>query len=149
MFDDTKGKEKINRVWHSAAGGYSMFSMDEDGSVLVANKNGSMVYLNAASRELSVIDEHGNNYSSSTTGIKLVDKAGDFVELNADNKVIQLQASNVFMGGLTGTEPAVLGNKLCAAHTPHFHATGTGPSGPAIDPVPWATLILSQVVQLK
>jgi hypothetical protein len=149
VFDDTKGKEKINLVWHNTADSYAMFSMDEDGSILIANKSGSMVYLNAKNKEIAVIDEYGNSYSSGATGVKLVDKAGDYLELNADSKVIQIQASNVFIGGLTGTEPGVLGNSLCTGHTAHTHPTGTGPSGPPIDPVPWTTLILSQVMQLK
>jgi Type VI secretion system/phage-baseplate injector OB domain len=149
LFDDTAKKEKINLVWHNSDNSFAMFSMDEDGSILLANKSGSMVYLNAKAKEVAVIDEHGNSYSSGATGIKLVDKAGDFLELNANNKVIQVQASNVYVGGLTGTEPGVLGNKLCTGHLAHIHPTGTGPSGRPIDPFPWNVLILSQVMQLK
>jgi hypothetical protein len=150
MFDDTSGKEKINLVWHNASNGYSMFSMDEDGSVLLANKNGSMVYLNAKAQEIAVIDEHGNSFSTNSSGLKLVDKAGDFIELNADNKVIQIQGTGVYVGGLTGTEPGVLGNQLAIILPAHFHATGTGPSsgGLLTPPLVWAQ-ILSQVLQLK
>lgn len=153
MFDDSKGKEKINLVWHSNAGSYAMFSMDEDGSVLLANKNGSLLYLNAASHEIAMIDEYGNSFSTCDTGIKLINKAGDFIELNSDNQVIQVQGSNVFLGGLSGTEPAVLGDTLITLFADHIHPTGTGPSGPPVvgsggNPLLWAAL-KSQVVQLK
>lgn len=150
MFDDTKGAEKINLVWHSAAGGYAMFSMDEAGSVLLANKNGSMVYLNADAGELSVIDEHGNSLSTNAKGLKLVDKSGGFVDLDGDAKMIQVMASTIFLGGQAGAEPGVLGNKMVLLHDAHIHPTGTGPSGPPVPGVPFPTIqILSQTFNLK
>lgn len=153
LFDDSKGKEKINIVWHSDAGSYAMISVNEDGSVLLSNKNGSLLYLNAASHEVALIDEYGNSMSSGQTGIKLINKSGDFVELNGDNRVIQIQGSNVFLGGLTGTEPAVLADTWIALFADHIHPTGTGPSGPPAigsggNPLLWAAL-KSQCVQLK
>ena len=150
VFDDTKGKEKINLVWHNTEGGYAMFSIDEAGSILLANKNGSMVYLNADAGEVAVIDENGNSFSTDAQGVKLVDKSGDFVSLDGDGKLIQLQAGAVYCGGLTGTEPGVLGNKMQLLHDGHIHPTGTGPSGVAVPGVPFPSLqILSQVLQLK
>lgn len=150
MFDDTEGSEKINLVWHSAAGKYAMISIDEAGSVLVSNRSGSMLYLNAADKQASLIDEHGNCVSSDVNGIKLVDSAGDYVELNPGNKVIQIQAGSIFLGGLTGTEPAVLANQLLTVFRAHIHPTGTGPSGPPTETPPGLfDVIKSATVQLK
>lgn len=150
MFDDTKGREKINLVWHSAEGKYAMISMDETGSIIVANQSGSMLYLNAETKEASLIDENGNSISTGESGVKMVDRAGDYVELNADSKMVQVQASAVYVGGLTGTDPGVLANKLLAVFRTHVHPTGVGPSGPPTEAPPLAfDIIKSQVLNLK
>lgn len=150
LFDDTPGQEKINLVWHSEDDKYAMLSLNEDGSVVIVNKAGSQVYLNAANKEVAVIDEHGNSLSTNEKGIKLVDKSGGFVDLDADNKLIQVQAGTVYVGGLTGTEPGVLANQLLTIFRAHIHPTGTGPSGPPTESPPNAfDVIKSAVLQLK
>lgn len=150
MFDDTEGSEKINLVWHNADNKYAMFSANEDGSIILANANGSMVYLNADAKEVAVIDEHGNSLSTNDKGIKLVDKSGGFVDLDANNKLIQLQAGTIYAGGLTGTEPGVLADQLLTVFRAHVHPTGTGPSGPPTEAPPSAfDVIKSAVLQLK
>lgn len=149
MFDDTPGKERVNLVWHNQDGNYSMVSLDEDGSILISNKSGSMLYLNAKDKEASLIDEHGNLVSSGATGVKMVDKSGDFIELNAANKLIQVQAGSVYVGGLSGTEPGVLADTLLTIFRAHVHPTGTGPSGPPTEVPPLAfDAIKSAVLQL-
>lgn len=91
MFDDTAGSEKINLVWHNQDDSYAMFSMDEDGSIIIANKNGSMVYLNAKDGELAVIDENGNSMSMDSNGIKLIDSASNIIEMKGGGSpVIQI-----------------------------------------------------------
>jgi hypothetical protein len=141
-FDDTEGARKINLAWHDGAGHYAIFSIDEDGSVVVANKNGSLIYLNAASGELAVIDEFGNLLATNTDGIKLVDKKGGFIELSAKGGYIQIQAPTVNVGGdgspLALLEPAVLANQFLTIFRAHTHPTGTGPSGPPLEVPPLA-----------
>lgn len=130
MFDDTEGAEKINLVWHNAENGYAMFSMNEDGSVILANKNGSMLYLNAAAGELALIDEYGNSFSSSSTGIKIIDASGNIIELKSG--VVQvlgtsavtisckdavIDAGKVQLGGQPAAEALVKGTTFLEAHT--------------------------------
>lgn len=130
MFDDTEGSEKINLVWHSSENGYAMFSMDEDGSIVLANKNGSMLYLNAANRELALIDEHGNSFSSASTGIKIIDATGNIIELK--DGAIQvlgqggvtisctdavLDAGKVQIGGQPAVQPIIMGTLFSTAMT--------------------------------
>jgi hypothetical protein len=149
MFDDTEGSEKINLVWHSAENGYAMFSMNEDGSIILANKNGSMLYLNAANREMALIDEHGNSFSSASTGIKIIDATGNIIELK--DGAIQvlgqggvtisctdcvLDAGKVQIGGQPVIEPAVLGTMFATLFSGHIHPTAMGPSGPPVPGVP-------------
>lgn len=156
MFDDTKGQEKINLVWKSTGDDppkYAMFSIDEDGSVVIANKKGTMIYLNAANGEMSMIDEHGNSISSNSKGIKLVDKSGGFVDLDGDNKLIQAQAGTVYVGGLTGTQPGVLADALLTIFRAHVHLgvmSGAAISGPPQEIPPGLfDVIKSAVLQLK
>lgn len=151
MFDDTEGQEKINLVWHNADNKYAMFSANEDGSIILANANGSMVYLNAANKEVAVIDEHGNSMSTNSKGIKLVDKSGGFVDLDADNKLIQVQAGTVYVGGLTGTQPGVLADALLTIFRAHIHPDPvSGFTGAPVETPPGAfDVIKSAVMQLK
>jgi len=150
MWDDTEGQEKVNLVWHSADDGFCVLSFDEDGSVVVANKKGSLIYLNAALGETSFVDEHGNSLSSNKDGMKLVDHAGGFVDLDAKNKLIQVMQGTVYLGGLTGTEPGVLAGQLLTHFRAHVHPTGTGPSGPPTETPPLAfDSMKSAVLQLK
>jgi hypothetical protein len=120
MFDDTAESEKINLVWHSSEDGWAMFSIDEDGSVIIANKNGSMVYLNAANAEIAIIDENGNSLSMNSDGIKLVDKSGNSLEVNATNGVT-VQAGSVSIGGLSGLEPVLLATTFLGYFRSHTH----------------------------
>lgn len=159
MFDDTEGFEKINFVWHSAADKYGIFSFDEDGSVIIANQNGSLIYLNAANGEVAIIDEHGNSLSTNSNGIKLVDKSGNLIDINATDGVIQAQAGTIYLGGTTGVEAAVLAEQLLAIFRAHIHSgvtTGPGFSGPPVETPPPAPpvpgefdVIKSAAVQLK
>jgi len=129
MFDDTDGSEKINLVWHNSEDGYAMFSMNEDGSIVLANKNGSMLYLNAANQELALIDEHGNSISSASTGIKIIDATGNIIELKSGAiqvlgqsgvtiscKDAVLDAGKVQIGGQPAVEALMKGTSFMAAH---------------------------------
>lgn len=130
MFDDTEGSEKINLVWHNAENGYAMFSMNEDGSIILANKNGSMLYLNASAGELALIDENGNSISSSSTGIKIVDATGNIIELKSGAvqvlgqsgvtiscKDVILDAGKIQIGGQAAVQPIIMGTLFATALT--------------------------------
>lgn len=112
MFDDTEGGRKINLAWYSGTGNeYSMVSIDEKGSIILSNKNGSLVYLNADAGEASIIDEHGNLLTLNSDGFNLIDKnsniiksKGGDVQLLAQNSMVvsgkaaQLDAGDAFVG---------------------------------------------------
>lgn len=138
MFDDTEGAEKINFVWHNSENGYALFSIDEDGSIILANKNGSMLYLNAASGELSLIDEYGNSFSSSSAGIKIIDATGNIVELKSGAvqvlgqsgvtiscKDAVLDAGKVQIGGQPAIQPIIMGTFFLTALTTWVVALNT------------------------
>lgn len=150
LFDDTEGKEKVSITHHSQSDDkFSSMSIDEDGSVVLANKNGSLIYLNAKQGQIAMIDEHGNSYTSDADGIRLIDafaniidmKDGDIQLIGQGNIIATCAdftaASGSYSHGDGATEPTVLGTKLLtwlAAHTHTDAMGGTGP--PAVLPIP-------------
>lgn len=128
MFDDTEGKKKINLMWHSADDNHALFSMNEDGSVVLANKNGSQVYLNAKDGELAIIDEHGNLFATDSTGVKIIDKGGNMFTMAGTTvqvlsqggvtiscKDAVLDAGKVQLGGQPAVESVIKGLALQTA----------------------------------
>jgi hypothetical protein len=93
MLDDTDGKKKINFAWHGAGNDYAMLSFDDQGSIVLANKNGSMVYLNAKDGQLALIDEHGNSVSTDSDGIKIVDKNSNIISMKGTTVQVLSQSA--------------------------------------------------------
>lgn len=141
MFDDTEGDETVTWKWSNKAGENAFVSMDKDGSILMSNKTGTMLYFNAAAGQMSIIDQHGNVFSSDSAGIKIVEKTGNTVELK-DGAIIILGQSAVTISckdavidagnvEITGNvEAAILGTTFYALLNAHIHQTGVGPSAP-------------------
>jgi len=162
MFDDTEGSQQINLTWHALEGDedkYSFLSFLPDGSIVLGNKKGSMIFLNAEAGEVSIIDEHGNLISSNADGMKMIDATGNVIELKdqavqvlgqgsvvINCKTAQLKAGAVELGDGADT-PVMRGDdwKLWAEN--HIHATGVGPSDKPTVPPP--ATILSTVVKTK
>jgi len=144
LFDDTEGAERINLTWHAERNGadkYAYFSMDPDGSVVVGNKNGSLIYLDAKNGGISIIDENGNVAATDSNGMRLIDKRGNILDLKdgaiqvmsrgsvvVNAKTVDLQAGEVRVGK-DAVEKAVLGDKLLTIFSGHKHPSGTGPTG--------------------
>jgi len=147
MFDDTDGSRKINLAWHSGTGEYAMFSLDEDGSIVIANKAGSLLYLNTVQQELAIIDEHGNSITLNSDGFNLIDKNSNIIRSKGSDiqvlaqggctiscKDAVIDAGKVQLGGQPLTEPVLLGDVLnsilgtiMSSYATHFHATlGSG-----------------------
>ena len=57
-------------------------------------------------------------------------KAGVSVDVNGTQTVILKAGTGVYLGKDQATEPIILGKKFLENFTKHFHATGSGPSGP-------------------
>ena len=159
---DTEGEEKV-LIRHMAG---AFVSIDPDGSVLVASKEGSHLFLNAADGVVSLMGQHGDLLTMSDKGVVLVNKDGTTLELKEKKvkviaaDVVQVEAKDVMVNsssvtlGKDAMEPALLGNMfktLWMMVTTHVHPTAMGPSGPPLPPLSTAQLdlALSKAVKVK
>jgi hypothetical protein len=155
MFDDTEGKEKVTLMWHGVREGadkFGLFTLDEDGSVVMSNINGSLLYMNAKDGELTMVDEHGNSYTSNVDGIKLIDHFSNIIEMK--DGVIQIISQDAVV--VTGSDfsastgsvnlvdgadtPIVRGGDLVSWLAAHTHVDAMGGTGPPVQPIPPAVL---------
>ncbi len=82
LFDDTEGGETVTLSWkRGGAEEYAFISLDKDGSVILSNTKGGCLYLNAADGENSLIDEHGNSFSSRADSMNMIDIFNNSIEL--------------------------------------------------------------------
>jgi hypothetical protein len=140
---DEDGHEKVV-VRHKLD---SFVSIDEKGSVLASNQNGSYLYLNADTAEVSVTSEQGHMVTLGGDGVVAVHNSGSRVEIG-DGTVkvtgtssvqvvaqeVSIAAGSLALGG-NATDPAVLGTGLMTLYNMHTHATAVGPTGPPIPPL--------------
>lgn len=162
MFDDTDGLRRVSLTWCNESQERSFLAFDEDGSLIVGTKTGHTMYLNAKAGELSIIDQHGNTYSSNADGSKLIDKSGSAIELKGGNiqvlagsgvtiscKDAVIDAGKVQIGGQPLVEALILGTTfLNTFFKTHVHPTGVGPSGPPTAQ-PGIDDVLSQIAFVK
>lgn len=155
LFETEAGNEQVKLQWHDpTADTYSFIVIDKDGSIQMANHQGTMMVLNAANGKegITIIDKHGNLLASNDKGWQLVQKDGVLIELKQNvatimgkEVVISGEGLNVATGGCTlgqgATEPLVLGNKLMAlwsqamaAFSAHIH-NANAPFSPTSPPV--------------
>ncbi|HEX7048856.1 MAG TPA: phage baseplate assembly protein V [Longimicrobiales bacterium] len=131
-FRDKAGEEAII-IRHKDG---ATITLDEAGSVIIANKEGSHVYLNAADAEATLVDQHGNNIRLGDSGVTVTNKDGSVVDLAGT--AVQVLAKNVHIRSETvslgegAMEPAILGRAFAAIFDAHTHMTAWGPSGPPI-----------------
>lgn len=153
---DKDGDEKIVIRHKSDA----FLAIDKDGSVVLSNKNGSNLYLNADAGEATLLEEHGNLVSMTSDGVLIANKDGKTVQLSGDTasvvaEKIVLHGATVALGGGSAADmqPAVLGNDLMQIFNAHTHPTAVGPTGPPIpaplpiSPVPGGALSSSVLVK--
>ena len=144
-FDDTTGKEKVH-ISQKLKDGYQMMSMDEKGGLVIANKGGTMIYMNSEDKEFTIIDENSNMIATSPDGIKLIDKFSNIIELKENLIQILGQGAITVNGGVCdikcatinlldgANQKVVLGDLFMTMFNLHTHPTGTGPSGPVTPP---------------
>jgi len=168
MFDDTAGEEQVRLSWHRKEGQedkYQYMAMDGEGSTVIANKNGSYVYLDAEHGAASMVDEHGNSISMDDKGIKAIDKFSNIIELKdgavqvlgQDAIIISSKTCNIKSGTinlLDGADaPLLRGTDVKAYLESHQHAfVGLAPGTPGTTAVPITPLpptALSQQCKVK
>jgi uncharacterized protein involved in type VI secretion and phage assembly len=134
-FSDIDGKEAVTLRHKSGA----LLHLDEQGSLMISNREGAFIYLNAKDTELSFADKKGNNVRLGDQSITLTNAEGTLVDLAGP--AVQVVAKNVLLRtdtvqlGEGAMEPAILGRAFAAVFDAHVHPTALGPSGPPI-PVP-------------
>jgi hypothetical protein len=147
IFDDTEGKEKISLTWHQK-GKYQYLSFDEKGNIIIANKNGTMIFMDSENAAFTIIDENSNTISMDNDSIKLIDHRSNIIEMK-DGVIQILSQGNVTVAGnvidikggtvnlLDGADESVVrGDSFKTTYDAHTHATGMGPSGPPAVPLP-------------
>lgn len=116
----------------------SFIAMQPDGSVLVSNKQGAFLFLNADSGETTLTSKQGHLVSMNDDGMVLVNDGGSILELKGST--VTVLAENIALGGTnvalgaSATDPTVMGNGfklLWAMVQSHIHPTAMGPSGPS------------------
>lgn len=187
QFVDEPGQEAVRLVWHKPdpadaaltsptvsanrkAGKHGYLVFEANGDVALANQNGALVQLDAANRQIKVVDDAGNSVTVGTQSILVLAKDGSSVEVGKGNVTViatqgvtvtgasfNAKVGGVFLGDAANS-PAVLGRELLtwlgqlilwlATHT-HTSAAPTFPTSPPVapPPAPPAT-ILSQRVKL-
>ncbi|WP_326772964.1 phage baseplate assembly protein V [Streptomyces sp. NBC_01445] len=126
---DTEGEERI-LIRHATD---AFVSIDHDGSVLLANRQGSHLHLDAAERTTTLVEEHGNHLVMGESGTAFVNPkgttlnlAGDTVHLSADTVV--LDATHVAVGTGAG-QPTILGTAFTALWNKMLNHTHPAPGG--------------------
>jgi hypothetical protein len=134
---DKDGEEKIVIKHKSNA----FVSIDKDGSVVLANKNGANVFLNAKDKKLTITDENSNMIMMTSDDVAII-KGGSMIQVKDDTalvraKTVIVEGQSVGLGP-SAMEPAVLGLTFAATWnifaTAHTHVTALGPSGPPLPP---------------
>jgi len=152
MMETEADNEQVKVQWHKPNGDlYSFVVINKDGSVHMANHQGTFFILNAEDGKegITAVDKHGNLLASTEDGWQMVQKDGSLVELKKDvatvmakSVVISGEGLNVSTGGVTlgngASSPIVLGDKLLKwlvnavtallAHT-HVSAAPGAPTG--------------------
>jgi Type VI secretion system/phage-baseplate injector OB domain len=167
---DKEGEEKIV-IRHKDN---SFISLDKTGSVLVSNKNGSHIFLNAEQEEATITEQHGNFIRMKDDGVSVVNVNGAVIEMKDDSvkviakdavtistKDLNIETSTVNLGqgsgqgmgpGSPGEKALLAESFLLQVFASHMHPSAMGPTGPPIPTppgVPPYTLILSKSVKIK
>lgn len=117
-------------------------ALQADGSILVSNKKGAFVFLNADNGQTTIASEQGHLFTMSDSGVVIVNDKGTVVELK--DKTATLLAENIVASGTNvalgaqAMEPTIMGtafNALWNLVISHVHPTAMGPSGPATPPI--------------
>jgi uncharacterized protein involved in type VI secretion and phage assembly len=135
---DEEGAEKIV-IRHKDN---AFVALEADGSVIVSNKQGANLFMNAKGGETTLMGEQGHLVTMSKDAMSLINKEGTVVELKGDTATVL--AGNVSISGTSvalgaqAMEPTILGTAFTQLWTlvmTHTHPTAMGPSGPPTPPI--------------
>ena len=122
-FDDTEGAEAIQMKWANKNGDQATFDMGPDGSIVLTNKGGATIAMDATQKTVLVADENDNS-------IKLENGK---ITVHGATKVI-VEAPEIEIGGNTHTIGFgdVIESYL-AGHT-HTCPAASAPTSPPVSP---------------
>lgn len=178
---DESGKEQISINWHKSDSGDDATShrdvtadrnkgesasMDfmPSGSVVVENKQGSQITMDATNKKITILDkDNSNTLTMGSGGFEFSDGNGNSIKLNNDN-TIQLNG-NFTVNGVNGNlnlsgnvsigsgaiSPVPLGDVLLQWLSTHIHTAPPGAAGGPTTPpiVPPTPALLSSTVKVK
>ena len=135
---DEAGKEKIV-IRH---GSNAFLAIEKDGSVIVSNKSGSNIFLNADGKEATVMSEQGHLMTMTDKSLMLVNDGGSVIELKGDTASVLapkiVLSGTTVSAGANATDPTIMGtafNILWSMVVAHVHPSAMGPTGPPTPPI--------------
>jgi catechol 2,3-dioxygenase-like lactoylglutathione lyase family enzyme len=140
QFDDESGKEKF-RLAHPAG---TEMTVDEKGTVIVADAKGNTLTLDADAGQVIVEDANGNSITLSSSGVAIEDANGNKVEMAASGITVKgqqvvVEGQMVMLAG-QGGEPIIKGQSFLTLFATHVHPSAMGPTGPPIPQGEMSTL---------
>ena len=120
----------------------AFIALQPDGSVIVSNRSGANLFLNADGQEATLMSEQGHLLTMTKDALVLMNDGGTSVELKGTTATIL--AKTIALGGTTvavgagATDPTIMGTafsllwNLLATHT---HPTAMGPTLTALPPI--------------
>lgn len=163
-FDDTEGKQKIQLTWKQG-NDYCYLTFDDKGSVILANKNGSYINLDAENEVMTFTHQEGHLINMTSNDVSIIDKFANVINMkdgaiqiiSQDSIVLTGKSTNVKTGSVDIGEGAdafiVRGTDLLVWLAAHIHNDSLGapttPPTPGIPPTPLLPELLSTVAKVK
>lgn len=133
LIEDKDDAEEVKLAHTSGAN----LDMDKDGNLVLTDKEGAKLTLNAKDGMVVLEDANGNTLTLNKQGATLQDANQNKIEMAASGvkvstgATITLEGSQVMLGG-AGGEPVIKGTSFLTLFATHVHPTGVGPSGPPV-----------------
>jgi hypothetical protein len=129
---DKDGEEKF-RLAHPAG---TETTVDENGTVIIADPQGNTLTLNADSSEVMLEDANGNTLTMNSGGTTVEDSNGNKIEMAASGITVKgtqvvVEGQQVMLAG-SGGEPIIKGQSFLTLFMTHVHPSAMGPTGPPI-----------------